>query len=162
MKFKTKWKNSEETISRAEFLIAKSTGDSQILFLSFLSTVFIKFIPKYFTLSDAMLNWIIFLILFSDGLFRYIKIKLVFIFQSHVMKLCWTRLMVLIIFKWIALHFLYTGSCRLWIEEFYFFFSSLFPLILLPNCSGCNLQYFSLDRHPCLVFNLRRKTAFCS
>ena len=121
---------------------------------------FIKFIPKYFILFDAVVNRIIFLIPFLDfslAVYRnaveFLHIDLVSYNIAVLIGFFFLILFhYLIAFLWISLHFQYTSSCHLQRDSFTFPSSVWMPFISF----SCQI---TLARTSRTILNKRKQTS---
>lgn len=113
----------------------------------------------------VIIHWIVFLILFSDGLLLMHRDEIEFC----ILILCFANLLSLFIcfnmFSWITMSFLHIWSCHLLIKIFLHFpFKSEFFLIIIFSCLITCARTFStlLNRNakgwqPPLISDVRKK-----
>ena len=120
---------------------------------------FIKCIPKYFILFDAVVNRIIFLIPFLDfsvAVYRnaveFLHIDIVSYNIAVLIGVFLILFHYLVAFLWISLHFQYTSSCHLQRDSF------TFPSSVWITFIPCSCQ-ITLARTSRTIFNKRKQTS---
>ena len=120
---------------------------------------FIKCIPKYFILFDAVVNRIIFLIPFLDfsvAVYRnaveFLHIDLVSYNIAVLIGVFLILFHYLVAFLWISLHFQYTSSCHLQRDSFTFP-SSVWITFIPFSCQ------ITLARTSRTILNKRKQTS---